>query len=144
MRRFTVFALVLAAAVLGAALPASAAQRLHCDTSGRFVGESGTDLRYKLRCNFEVDRVSMRSSVGLKRLGAVKTRRGSRLRCGKRPGNRMACRGRVARGAAFKQALRLRRAACTKSTFRFQVSGPNVRSFRVSLRQSGGCAPVPG
>ena len=78
----------------------------------------------------------MRSSAGLERLGAVKTRRGSRLRCGKRPNNRMACRGRVGTNAAVKQALRLKRRACTKATFRFEVSGPDVQRFR------GRAAPV--
>lgn len=129
---------------LAAAMPAGGATKLSCDTSGRFVGNSGTELRYKLRCNFPVERVSMRSSAPLERLGAVKTRRGSRLRCGKRPNNRMACRGRLGPNAAIKQTLRLKRLACTKATFRFQVSGPDVPSFKVGLRQGRRCDPAPG
>jgi hypothetical protein len=140
----TLTVLALLVVPLAAALPAVGATNLHCGTSGRFVGNSGTQLRYKLRCNFPVERVSMRSSAPLERLGAVKTRRGSHLRCGKRPHNRMACRGRLAASASAKQTLQLKRVACTKTTFRFQVSGPDVQSFRVALRQTGGCATSSG
>lgn len=136
--------LALTAVSLAVALPAGGATKLDCGTSGRFVGDSGTELRYKLRCNFPVERVSLRSSAPLVRLGSVKTRRGSHLRCGKRPNNRMSCRGRLGSNAAAKQALRLRRMACTRTTFRFEVFGPNVAKYKVGLTRSAGCAPVPG
>jgi hypothetical protein len=138
----TLTVLALLVVSLGAALPAGGATTRHCGTSGRFVGNGGTELRYKLRCNFPVERVSMRSSAPLVRLGTVKTPRGSHLRCGKHPHNRMGCRGNLAANTAAKQTLKLKRRACTKATFRFSVSGPDVSGFRVSLQRPAGCGAL--
>lgn len=134
----TLTVLALTAVSLAAALPSGAATNRSCNTSGRFLG-NGTVLRYKLRCSFPVERLTMRSSAPLERVGAVRTREGDHLRCGKRPHALMSCRGSLSSHASIKQELRLDRAQCTAVKLRFRVSGPDVEGFQVGLRKPAGC-----
>jgi hypothetical protein len=140
---------LLACAALTSALAAAftltagagAAERPHC--SGITDQKRGsTLLSYRLRCNFDVHRLGVRSSLPIRRAGTPRLDGApaeDRLRCERRSRSLATCNGHVSSGVRVREALRVDARWCEDAKFRLRAEGPEEASFVLTILRTGPC-----
>jgi hypothetical protein len=124
-------------------LPAGAAPAEKPSCTGITAQKRGsTLLTYRLRCNFQVDRLGVRSSMPIRRAGTPRldgARPGDRLRCSRRSRSLATCRGTVSRDVRIREALRVEGRWCEDAKFRLRAEGPEEASFVLTILRTGPC-----
>jgi hypothetical protein len=139
LRRLTVG--VLLAGALYPALADGAERRFRCSATTSRQPDS-QQVRFRIRCNYEVERVSIRSSKAIASVRRSTRLRdpesGDRIRCARRSSTLVVCRGRAGENVRIEGVYTLRGDPCDGFRTRFNVLGDNrLTTLRTTHR--AGC-----
>jgi len=142
-RRLLTLALLTAAVAAASSQATAAPAPSKCRAAVGQASDS-TLLGFRVRCNFAVRRLSVRTDLGIRRVDRARLddeAAGDRMDCRRRSRSLASCGGRMKANARLRERLRVVKRGCKPAKLRFRATGGDdaPRSFVLTVTRRGSC-----